>query len=724
MGMQRVRPRWLPPREPEPPAGGFIEFGRRVLALLAVTYFFAFIGSALLWNELGTPGIGLSLCGLALAVTVAALHRGWPTVSAVLLVAGGMGLAAWMARWFPGAHLAILLAVPTLAGGLLLGWVAALGSGGVALCLLLRLGNLPRDGPALTATFLALIAVAGISVLARQALKLSDHWELGLFRVQHDLVQQLRARQGELNRTLKALDEAYATLRRTNEELLVARREAEEGRALKEQFVANVSHELRTPLNLILGFAEIMYLYPETYEGVRWTRDLEADVQELYRASRHLQSLVNDILDLSRIDASRLPIFRELHDVRSIVIDSLETISPLLRQRGLALATDFAEVVPEVFVDPTRIRQVMLNLLSNAVRYTDEGGITVAVRADEESVIVSVSDTGMGIPEDQFENVFEEFRQLDGGRTGRGGAGIGLALSRQFVELHGGRVWLESQVAAGSTFHFALPLPGAKPQTVSLRRVPDLRRGDLSQAPLIVVDADPGIAQMIQRHLGDRAVIAVESPEEAEAIIAQHHPIVVVVNQLPDAPEEAWLQVLGHNAVRYGVPVVRCSIPSPSWLPQASGLDDCLTKPVSRETLAAVIERRLATPDTLLVVDDDPGFVSLMERLLSRLPKVRRLLTAYGGEQALEITRAERPGLVFLDLAMPGMDGFALARAIRAEPGISATPIVAVTATSYAEETLMRRGHVLTVRHTRGITSGAVVELVRSVTEVLRPEYV
>lgn len=712
--------------EPEPIAGGLITFRREILAFLSMLLFFYSSVTALGWKGLGprnVEGITLTFAGLILAVIVFVLHDKWPTTASAILIIGLLVYVSRLVALFETTQPLALYAIPVLASTLLLGKAASLITGAGVFALMAWLYPARLGDQNLSMAAFVLIGMAGIAYITLHAVQLSNHWELSLFRIERDLVEQLRDRQGELNRTLKALDEAYAILKRTNQELLVARREAEESRASKEQFVANVSHELRTPLNLILGFAEMMYLYPETYKGVHWTADLDGDIQELYRASRHLQSLVNDILDLSRIDASRLPIFRELHDVRMVINDALQTIAPLLRHKGLEYAAKLQEA-PQVLIDPTRIRQVMLNLLSNAIRYTDRGSITIELEACEDSLVVSVQDTGVGIPQDQHAHVFEKFGQVDGSRNSRGGAGIGLALSRQFVELHGGRMWFESEMNKGSTFYFSLPLPGAKPHTVPLHRLPDLREADLSHAPIVVVDTDPSIAEMLQRYLGDRPVLAADTPAEAEQLIEDTHPIAIVVNQLPDAPLASWIEPTGENAWCYGVPIIRCAIPSPSWLPQTSGLDDCLAKPVDRNSLARVVDKRLSRPGTILVVDDDPGFVTLMGRLLRDLPKVERILSAYRGEQALQLARTTHPDLIFLDLAMPEMDGFAVVRAIRSDPDLARTQLVAVTATSYAEEVLMQRGTCLTVTQSKGIPSSAVVEMVRSVAGVIRPDYV
>ncbi len=711
--------------EPEPSEGTLIDFRRGLLTFVAA---FTLAASWLLFLWLGmsrpltAQEMGAKWWAVGLACLTLLLHQHWPRRASLLWTLGGLALDSLILLAFDLSTALPLYLFLVLFAGLLLGAPFAIAAAVASALLIVGLGHASMPAPA--TYWLALLAGAAIlSILISRALALAEHWEREATTRQREHILKLRERQGELNRTLKALDEAYALLKRSHEELIVARQEAEEARALKEQFVANVSHELRTPLNLIVGFAELMYLSPQTYGDVRWTPTLAGDVEEIYRASRHLQSLVNDILDLSRIDAARLPMFRELQDIRAVIADAADTIMPLLRQHGLSYEAEWPEELPNLFIDRTRIRQVLLNLFSNAIRYTDSGGITLRVKQGQDAVVISVQDTGIGIPEDQLGVVFEEFRQVSGGPRGRGGTGLGLALSRQFVELHGGRMWVESQLGQGSTFHIALPLPGAVPQTTQLQHTPSHREVDFSGHALVVVDPDPTIAEMLSRYLGDRRVLSAEDAIQAEQLVAAEHPLAVIVNQPPDMPAQDWLGPLGEHSRRYGVPILRCSLPSPSWLRQNEGLDDCLTKPISREALQALLAKHLHGPGTILVVDDDPGFVNLMARMLDSIDLAGRVLTAYSGAQALRLAQERPPAMVLLDLLMPGMDGFQVAQALRQQLGLAQTLIVAVTGTSYAEETLQQRGTQLTLTQSLGISTGKMVELLGAVIRIAQPHY-
>ena len=538
------------------------------------------------------------------------------------------------------------------------------------------------------------------------------------------LLVQLHNERGELNRTMEALTEATRRLQRLNQELKVARQEADEARATKEQFVANVSHELRTPLNLILGFVEIMYLNPETYEGVVWTPELVNDLREVYRAGRHLQSLVDDVLDLSRIDALRLPMFREMQPIQPIVEEAMATLAPLLKQRGLSWQVHYAEDLPPLFVDRTRIRQVLINVLNNAARFTDKGGIVVSVTQENESIHVSVSDTGVGIPPDKLEVIFEEFRQADPSPKGRGGAGLGLALSRRFIQLHGGRMWAESQVSQGTTVHFTIPLPGTSGEFAPLEYRPMRIIPADQPAPIVIVDADPSLADMLKRYLGDRRVLWAHSVAEAERLIENEHPAAVIINMAPLEEDSRWFEVAGQTFRRYNVPIIRCSIPSPSWLQALTGMDECLTKPISSGDLLRVMTTQCPEAQTILVIDDDTGFVALMERMLKTVAPKARVISAYSGAQGLQLAATERPDLIFLDLAMPEMDGFEVIERLRQEHSLGEAKIVGVTATSYAEEALARKGERLTLLQPRGLATGNWVAILNALLQYIEPDYV
>jgi len=349
------------------------------------------------------------------------------------------------------------------------------------------------------------------------------------------LLELSRDRQGELSNALKSVDLANTVLRRTQRELISARRQAEEARLMKEQFAANISHELRTPLNLILGFSEVMHLSPEIYGDLRWPAALRQDVYQIYRSSRHLLEMIDDVLDLSRFEIAGFTLNKEPTPLEPLLHDAAELAQDLFRGRPVQLELRTGPDLPTLEIDRTRVRQVLLNLLNNAARFTEEGVVRVEARRADGEIVVSVSDTGPGIPADELSHIFEEFYQVDRSlRRRHSGAGLGLAISKHFVEAHDGRIWAESQEGAGSTFYFTLPIPG---QYVPLSRLRVDRPLEPQESevrpPILVVDPDPAVADLVRRHIEEYEVMQVENVDRLAAEVMLHHPQAVVWNVPP-----------------------------------------------------------------------------------------------------------------------------------------------------------------------------------------------
>ena len=241
-------------------------------------------------------------------------------------------------------------------------------------------------------------------------------------------------------RVLKNLDQTYYQLERVNHTLVLARAKAEEAQEARDRFALAVSHELRTPLNFILGFSEMMVNSPDTYaELEEWPPGLYEDVEEIYQSSTHLLGLVNDILDLGQIEARQMTLFKETVDLSQLIDEVKAMIEPVVLRKGLWFKTDIAPELPPVFIDSTRIRQVLLNLINNALRFTETGGITVAVEANQDNILVRVEDTGTGIAKADIPKLFEAFRQVGEVNWRRHhGSGLGIPISRRFIQLHGG----------------------------------------------------------------------------------------------------------------------------------------------------------------------------------------------------------------------------------------------------------------------------------------------
>ncbi|MDI7275075.1 MAG: HAMP domain-containing sensor histidine kinase, partial [Anaerolineae bacterium] len=370
-------------------------------------------------------------------------------------------IAAWLGcAWLRAPGFVALLPLPVVLATAL---VSPLASVAVALTetalAVLSHSLLLPDSDA--ATFCALLAAlwgsCGVAYgVVRPVSRLSE-WVTEYYYRAQGALQDARQHKVELEQTLQAFAHANRQLALANERTAALRAIAEESQRAKAAFVGNVSHELRTPLNMIIGLVELMVRHPEIYTVVLSPK-MRKDLETVHRNCEHLLDMINDVLDLSRVEAGRFPLHREPVSLQDVVRRSVAAVSPLLEQKQLGLLVTIPEELPPAYCDRTRIEQVILNLLSNAARYTQAGHIEVEVSYGSEQVLVRVTDMGPGIRPEDAQRVFDPFYQAASTRSEGGGSGLGLSISKQFVELHGGRMWLESKLGAGTSFYFSLPL--------------------------------------------------------------------------------------------------------------------------------------------------------------------------------------------------------------------------------------------------------------------------
>jgi len=528
------------------------------------------------------------------------------------------------------------------------------------------------------------------------------------------LAEQLRDQRGKLNRTIKDLDASYQLLQQTNRELATARREADMLRDMRSRFATNLSHELRTPLNIILGFAQLIYLNSDLYGYRRWSDELRRDLGQIQRNASYLSELVDDIVDLARVDALAMPIRRESTQLCRLIEEAVSTVHSLALGKGLELVVRCLDGLPELSVDPVRIRQVLFNLITNAIRYTERGSITVEVARLDDEVVTLVRDTGVGIPPDQLETIFDEFYQVGRPKeTADAGKGLGLAIAKRFVQLHGGRIWAESEIDKGSTFAFSLPL-GDK-RTSRLRQPSSLPVLAARTRPTVLVLGDDGTASgYLRRRFPAYEFAAVGEVSALPEIADRTRPSAVIVNRPVGEGEgeeaHAVVSYLGQT-----IPVMECSLPSATWLSGEERFTAVLTKPISQESLLATLADVLPGRDTasVLLVDDDRGFVQLVSRMLQAAPGAPyRVLTAYNGEEALRRLRRFRPDAVLADLVMPGMSGFDLLLAVRGQPELADLPVVAVTAATPGEDKLSATGTTFSVMRGGAFQPGELLRLI------------
>jgi signal transduction histidine kinase/DNA-binding response OmpR family regulator len=478
-----------------------------------------------------------------------------------------------------------------------------------------------------------------------------------------------------------------ANLNRMNEELGRLYHQLEAANRHKSEFLASMSHELRTPLNAVIGFSEVLL--------ERLFGDLTAKQEEYLRdildSGRHLLSLINDILDLSKVEAGKMELELGSFSLREALENGLTMVRERANRHGIALSLDVDPAIDVIEADERKVKQVVFNLLSNAVKFTPDGG-QVGIRAalsDGEGRI-TVWDTGIGIaPEDQ-EQLFQEFQQV-GGMSGekREGTGLGLALAKKFVELHGGRILVESEVGHGSRFTFTLPIRLAPQPHLTPALAEPATAGPERDGPVaLVVEDDAQSAELLRLYLegaGCRVEMARDGEEGFDKARQLHPALLTLDLLLPKVDGWDLLVRLKEEPATHEIPVVIVSIVNQRGKGFALGAADYLVKPVSREELRNTLRRIGLTGQqreaaSVLTIDDDPMAVELVEAILAG--EGFRVLKAYGGEEGIAVARRESPALIILDLVMPDVDGFAVIEQLRADPATAAIPIVILTSKS------------------------------------------
>jgi signal transduction histidine kinase/CheY-like chemotaxis protein len=630
------------------------------------------------------------------------LARAWGLaglwLAGVLLAAGHWpGLAVSSLVIFPVALLALLVSPRA-------GLLAAAGLSLAAIALALT----GRD-PAAAGWRLGIALAWGVTLLiwlALRPLEAALRWSWTRYDASQGALDAARDAQADLKQAVKDLAEANLQTARLNQLLGTARRAAEEAERAKAEFVANVSHELRTPLNMVIGFAELIMSAPKTYGRI--STALRADLAVIHRNSQHLAALIDDVLDLSQIEAGRMALTKERVALGEIIAAATEAIRPLYQTKGLYLHTEAPEGLI-VACDRTRIREVLLNLLSNAGRFTERGGVTVQARVAEGEVLVSVADTGPGIaPEDQA-RLFQPFQQADGSIRRRfGGSGLGLSISKHFVELHDGRMWLASEVGSGATIFFTLPLEPAAAGGGAYERwlspaweYRQRTRKWLAPKPVVrprwvVVERGTLLQRLLRRYGGETELVAVGSLAEAGQELARGPVAALLVHDLDVGG--AVERIRAADLLPPGTPALVCALPEQEAAAHAIGANDYLVKPVSGEALLAALDRFGVGRGTILIVDDEQDAIQLFWRILAASGRGYRVLTASNGAEALAILGSDRPDAILLDLTMPGMDGYQLL-ALRSEAAAwRDVPVIIVSARDPA-------GHPI-VASAIGITRG------------------
>ncbi|MHB1295497.1 MAG: ATP-binding response regulator [Anaerolineae bacterium] len=505
-----------------------------------------------------------------------------------------------------------------------------------------------------------------------RALYTATEWSLQSLHQARKNLAEVQQHRAQLALVVKDLDQAYYRLDRSNSALVAAWREAEESERQKAEFAATVSHEMRTPLNLVVGFADMMMNAPESYGGVPLPGAYRGDLNAIYNSSRHLLQLVDDVLDLSGIGAGKIALSQNRVDFRDLAQEAVDMVSDYVQAKRLELVVQMPADLPPLILDRLRMRQVMLNLLVNAARFTERGGIRVEAARMGDWLEVRVIDTGRGIAPEDLPSVFQEFRSSEQSSTGwHRGTGLGLPISKKLVELHHGEMGVESVLQVGTTFWFRLPLlaEDAEPSRGAIIRPKALSAGPRYERKVLLVHPDRSMGRLLQRHLSATTVVQTTNPAEAPFLAEEHRVVAVITDEHP-------LPV----ALPPGMPLIRCPLPDSRSVARRVGACDILEKPIEREELLASLEREGVSGATVLVADDDPEMVRLLRRMLRGYGGMETVLEAHTGTEALTLARAEHPDLVLLDLMMPEMGGLEVAKCLTLDPATRTIPVFLLSA--------------------------------------------
>jgi signal transduction histidine kinase/CheY-like chemotaxis protein len=516
-----------------------------------------------------------------------------------------------------------------------------------------------------------------------------------------DFYEQTQIALGDARNHKAQLALALEDLTRTNRQMVLAnekmknlRQIAEESRKNKVEFVSRVSHEFRTPLNIIIGMVNLMVNSPQVYQG-EFPPKARKQLDVVYRNCQHLANMINDVLDLSQSEAGLMILNRQPTNLHEVIETSYQVVQPLLEEKKLDWQLLIPDNLPEIYCDRTRIRQVILNLLSNAARYTSEGGITLRVTQAKDHIQVSVADTGLGIASEDASKLFKPFSQISDFVSASGGSGLGLSISKQFVELHDGKMWLESEVGVGTTFFFELPISPligplaraghwiqedwewSRPQ--SLPELPDSH----FRPRVVVYDETADIYSLLVRSSDEIEFINSQVLSQAIREMKEMPAQALIIN----APSPNTLLPLVDQArdKLHNTPIIGTSYPFRMKHILEAGAVDYLAKPISLEDLKTAIQKLDIDIRRVMIVDDTPDVRDLLLFYLQTIDENLDVIATENGEQALSEMSTVNPDLLLLDLVMPIMDGWEFLKRKEQDPTICEIPTILISAQDLSE---------------------------------------
>src|SRR5438067_323270 len=517
------------------------------------------------------------------------------------------------------------------------------------------------------------------------------------------------------NGMLSQIEEHEKEIQEVNEQLVQSEQRARAATQAKSHFLANMSHELRTPLNAIIGYSEM--LQEEAQDSGQ--ESFIPDLKKINRSGRHLLDLINDVLDLSKIEAGKMELYLETFDVPNLLEDVSTTVQLLVQKNSNTLEVRCPANLGAMRADMTKVRQSLFNLLSNASKFTNNGKITLEAAREisptkADWIVFRVSDTGVGMTPEQQDRVFEAFSQADAS-TARdfGGTGLGLTITKTFCRMMGGDVTLTSEPGKGTTFTIRLPTEVREPKAESAAASESIASLKMEGRPVLVVDDDADTRQVLQRFLNRKGfpVECASSGEEGLRLARELHPMAIILDvMMPGMDGWAVLSTLKSEPGVSDIPVVMLTIVDDKNLGYALGATDYMIKPVNRDRLTEILAkfRDVPPPRSALVVDDEEPARKMLTQILEK--ERWNVVQAENGLVALELIAKQRPDLILLDLMMPKMNGYQFVAELHKHAEWRSIPIIVVTAKDMSTaERIALDGYVEKVLPKHALTEDALL---------------